>query len=432
MAEFNINTFSMEDVLAFIPQKVGAVIVVDAKEDRIRTLSKKGIFQDFIRDDWTYLNLIENLWYHFSNSSETIAENYHVFLETSGKFTGNYSRRISLMVGETAHQAQMMVYPLAEDFYLFLLDELDISVCRDEDLTNKKVDAIQNIYLFSMYIDIVRDTTSSISVTEISDEVVNQQLKYSEWRNMIINMIDKEYQQQFLTETDPETLKKKYAPGQTFSFDCLMMNLEGKYIWVKLIFSRSETTNADDYRFVFMVQNIHKESLELRQNLKQYEMMASLDPLTSIYNHGRIETELNNAVVERSKNSRNASIMMLDIDFFKKVNDTYGHSVGDITLKHFAECILDGLKDKNAVLGRWGGEEFTAVCYETSLDDAKELAEALRTKVEAESFDKIGHITCSIGITEITANDNFDRAFERMDHALYEAKSAGRNCVKVG
>ena len=73
--------------------------------------------------------------FHFSNSSETIAENYHVFLETSGKFTGNYSRRISLMVGETAHQAQMMVYPLAEDFYLFLLDELDISVCRDEDLT---------------------------------------------------------------------------------------------------------------------------------------------------------------------------------------------------------------------------------------------------------------------------------------------------------
>ena len=432
MAGYNIDTFSMEDALNLIPQNIGAVLVVDGKANRIKTLTKNGIFSEFLHEEWNYMDLIENLWYHFNYSSEKITDNYLVFLETSGKFAGTYSRRINLKIDDIHHYAQMTVYPLAEDFNLFLLDELDISVTQDDDMTNKKVDTIQKVYLFSMYIDIVKDTTSSISVTEVSDEVVNQQLKYTDWRMMIVNMIDKDYQQQFLTETDPETLKKKYAPGQTFSFDCLMMNLEGKYIWVKLIFSRSETTNADDYRFVFMVQNIHEESLELRQNLKQYEKMASLDPLTSVYNHGRIETELNNAVVERSKNSRNASIMMLDIDFFKKVNDTYGHSVGDITLKHFAECILDGLKDKNAVLGRWGGEEFTAVCYETSLDDAKELAESLRAKVEAETFDKIGHITCSIGITEITDGDHFERAFERMDHALYEAKSAGRNCVKVG
>ncbi|MCR5128958.1 MAG: GGDEF domain-containing protein [Lachnospiraceae bacterium] len=432
MAGYNIDTFSMEDALNLIPQNIGAVLVVDGKANRIKTLTKNGIFSEFIHEEWNYMDLIENLWYHFNYSSEKITENYLVFLETSGKFAGTYSRRINLKIDDILHYAQMTVYPLAEDFYLFLLDELDISVTQDDDMTNKKVDTIQKVYLFSMYIDIVKDTTSSISVTEISDEVVNQQLKYTDWRMMIVNMIDKDYQQQFLKETDPETLRKKYAPGQTSSFDCLMMNLEGKYIWVKLIFSRSETTNADDYRFVFMVQNIHDESLEMRETLKKYEKMASLDPLTSVYNHGRIETEMSNAVVERRRNDTRISIMMLDIDFFKKVNDSYGHSVGDTTLKHFSECVRDGLKEKKAVLGRWGGEEFAAVCYDTTIEEAKELAESLRAKVEAKTFDKIGHITCSIGITEITEGDHFDRAFERMDHALYEAKSGGRNCVMVG
>ena len=139
-----------------------------------------------------------------------------------------------------------------------------------------------------------------------------------------------------------------------------------------------------------------------------------------------------NAVVKRGKNNAGVSIMMIDIDYFKNVNDEYGHSVGDVTLKHFAACIREGLQEKNAVLGRWGGEEFAVVCYDISLEETKDLAERLRKKVEAETFEKVGKITCSIGITEIRAGDGFDSAFERMDHALYQAKAEGRNCVRVG
>ena len=84
------------------------------------------------------------------------------------------------------------------------------------------------------------------------------------------------------------------------------------------------------------------------------------------------------------------------------------------------------------MLGRWGGEEFAVVCYDISLEETKDLAERLRKKVEAETFEKVGKITCSIGITEIRAGDGFDSAFERMDHALYQAKAEGRNCVRVG
>lgn len=432
MNEKKFEELMLDDAVDIFRNDIDAILLADAKANTIRPLVKRGVFSDFIEDSWKYTDLIEKLWYHFNNSAEDIDKDYHVFLPTSGKFVGKYSRRINLMVNDIIHVIQMMIYPVGDEQYMILLDELDKSMFRDEDMTNKKVDTIQNIYLFSMYIDIVKDTTSSIRVTEISGDVINQQLKYTQWRMMIVNMISPEFQTLFLNETDPENLKRKYAPGQSSSFDCLMKNLEGEFIWVKLIFSRAETSNDNDFRFVFMVQNIHESFVSLHQTLKKYEQMASMDSLTSIFNHGRIETEMCNAIEKRSQSDRDISIMMLDIDFFKNINDKYGHSVGDDTLVHFTQTAADMIKDKNAVIGRWGGEEFVIVCYDTSIEQARELAEKIRCTIADKEFDKISRITCSIGITEITDNDKFDTAFERMDNALYNAKSNGRNCVKVG
>ena len=209
-----------------------------------------------------------------------------------------------------------------------------------------------------------------------------------------------------------------------------MMNLEGNYIWVMLIFMSAETNNDDDYRFVIMVQDIHENTVELMSTLKKYEEMASMDPLTNIFNHGRIETELMNAVDAKKKNGTTISTMMLDIDHFKLVNDNHGHSVGDMTLKRFSQIITDFFSGIDGVVGRWGGEEFVVVCYDTDLFEIKELAEHLRVKVASETFKAIDHITCSIGVTEILDTDEANTVFVRMDKALYEAKSAGRNCVK--
>ena len=247
---------------------------------------------------------------------------------------------------------------------------------------------------------------------------------------MIVNMIDEKDQPTFLEKTDPEYLKKNFAPGRTSSFDCLMMNLEGKYIWVKLIFCRAETSNADDFRFVFMVQNIHENSLELLQTLKKYEQLASRDSLTGIFNHGRMETEIGNAITMKKAENKNISLMILDIDFFKHVNDKFGHTAGDVTLVKFTKVISDYIREHNAVLGRWGGEEFVIVWYDVSIEEALKYAEDIRCTVAKEDFGNIGQITCSIGVTDLHSLDTFDDAFNRMDRALYNAKSSGRNCVK--
>jgi diguanylate cyclase (GGDEF)-like protein len=246
---------------------------------------------------------------------------------------------------------------------------------------------------------------------------------------MIVNMIWPEDQEQFLRRTDPEYLKKNFTPGRTSSYDCMMRNLEGKFIWVKLIFSRAQTYNDDDYRFVFMVQDINDKSMELMSTLQKYEEKAIKDPLTGVLNHGEIETQLNNALARRQSSEDPISIMMLDLDKFKEVNDNYGHAVGDTTLKHFAKILMDISVEEKALVGRWGGEEFVIVCRDKNGDAAFELAERLREKVAAYQFPDIYHITCSIGVTELAAGDDFKGAFDRLDKAMYASKHNGRNKV---
>ena len=428
----SINGLTFDDAIDFFKDNVGALAIIDGKADFFKTVVRKGIFKDIIGETGSYHDLIEKLWFHFNKSSASVIEDYHVFIPAAGTFTGKYSRRVNISVMNVFHTIQMTIYPLKEkDMYLFILDELDDNQSLDEIMTDRKINTIQNTYLFSMYIDLEKDSISSISITEMSDEVINQHLKYSEWRMMIVNMINADDQALFLERSSPEYLKAHFAPGRTSSFDCLMKNLEGKYIWVKLIFSRTETNNPDDYRFVYMVQDIHENAEELMSTLKKYEDLASKDSLTSLYNHGRIETEISNAITECGKTECSISVMMLDIDYFKQINDTFGHAAGDSALKYFTNIITDYVKDMNSFVGRWGGEEFVVVCYDTDKDKAASAAEGLRQKVEAAKIPQIGCITCSIGVTSIEAEDTTVSAFERVDRALYDAKENGRNCIKA-
>ena len=358
-----MSDYSKEYVSDLLYKKVDSIIVVDALNNTYKTIKRAGFFEKFIEDQGVYNDLIEKLWFHFANSDEKIAEDYHVFVPAIGKFSGKYSNRLNLVFEDVHHTVQITIYPLDDEKtnYVFILDELDNDDYVKGFYTETKNDAIQNTYLFSMYVDLIKNTTNNINVSEISRDTVNYDVTYTDWRMMIVNMIWPEDQSLFLERTDPEYLKQKLLPGRTTSFDCQMKNLEGVFIWVKLIFSRAQTTNADDFRFVFMVQNIHEESMQLNETLKKYEDLASKDPLTSLFNHGRIETEIINAVELFKSKGEKVSLMMLDIDYFKKVNDKFGHAVGDIVLKQFAKLVSDFLEPHDIKTGRWGGEEFVCV-----------------------------------------------------------------------
>ena len=434
MGAKRLTDYNLEDVSALFMGNIDCMILVDPAVDQYKAIVRRGFFEKFLAETGSYHDLILDLWFHFNDSNEKVSDDYQVFADNTGVFKNKYSRRLKLKLEDedTPHLVQMTVFPLPEEEkYLLLLDEFDDNESLQESLTTKKINTIQSSYLFSMYIDLVQDTTSSINVAEISDDIVNYNLKYSEWRMMIVNMIWPDDQEQFLRRTDPEYLRKNFPPGRTSSYDCMMQNLEGKYIWVKLIFSRAQSYSEDDCRFVFMVQDIHENSMEILSTLKKYEEMAITDPLTSVFNHGEIENQMHNAITISQKNNEPVSLMMVDLDLFKEVNDNYGHSVGDTTLKTFAKIMKDFVLKQRASVGRWGGEEFVIVCFDKDAEGAMADAEKLRKAVEAYDFPEIGHITCSIGVTQVKSDDNFTEAFNRIDKAMYDSKQNGRNTVTL-
>ena len=434
MAEKSLYDYNLNDVSGLFFENVGAVVIVDPAIDTYKTIVCRGMFESLLKESGIYHDLILDLWFHFNESNEKVAGEYQIFADNTGVFKTKYSRRLKIVLEgeEKPRFVQLTVYPFEDTKkYIFVMDEFADNESLQETLTSKKIDAVQSTFLFSMYIDLVADTTSSINVSEISDDVVNYNLKYSDWRMMIVNMIWPEDQEQFLRRTDPEYLKANFTPGRTSSYDCMMRNLEGKFIWVKLIFSRAQTYNDDDYRFVFMVQDIHDDSIEMLSTLQTYEEKATKDPLTGLYNHGEIENQFNSAITHRQKSDEPISLLMMDLDHFKDVNDNYGHAVGDTTLQHFAKIILDIIPEEKFIAGRWGGEEFVLICRDKNSTKAAELAESIRAKVDEYLFPEIAHITCSIGVTELKADDDFTEAFNRLDKAMYSSKQNGRNKVTV-
>jgi diguanylate cyclase (GGDEF)-like protein len=139
--------------------------------------------------------------------------------------------------------------------------------------------------------------------------------------------------------------------------------------------------------------------------------------------------EIMESFIKESRQSRDQIFFLLmDIDYFKQVNDTYGHDTGDVVLRKVAGVLKNYMND-DCVPGRWGGEEFVIVCYGYDLEQVCAMAEDLRKAVNSEKFADVGSITCSIGITMLTAADTINEAFDRMDKALYRAKDEGRNRV---
>jgi diguanylate cyclase (GGDEF)-like protein len=125
------------------------------------------------------------------------------------------------------------------------------------------------------------------------------------------------------------------------------------------------------------------------------------------------------------------SILLIDIDHFKKINDSYGHNEGDNVLVQFSTLLKSQLRDTD-VFARWGGEEFAILIPHLNKKNAAFVANKLRKAIEKFSFSSKYHITCSIGIAEVEKGDEKVTIFNRVDDALYSAKENGRNTVKIG
>ncbi|MCF8034975.1 MAG: diguanylate cyclase [Desulfarculaceae bacterium] len=176
---------------------------------------------------------------------------------------------------------------------------------------------------------------------------------------------------------------------------------------------------------IVTLEAYHYGKYRLQEELKK---AVVTDDLTGVFNRRKFD-EVMGFEMERSRRHKTPlTMIMLDIDHFKLVNDTFGHHVGDIVLHELAE-IVGKMMRKGDYLIRYGGEEFVAFLPDTSLEAGVGAAERIRRKVADHGFDQAGRVTVSLGVASVEPHDTRDRFLERVDAKLYEAKEGGRNRV---
>lgn len=176
------------------------------------------------------------------------------------------------------------------------------------------------------------------------------------------------------------------------------------------------------------------EARQLRRELEQHRREAMIDPLTGLLNRRGLEHGLLDVL--GAGTVRPMAMVMLDIDFFKRINDSYGHAIGDVVLRHVADTVRKSTRGEDLAV-RYGGEEFIVVLPDTPLKGAVRVAETIRTRIERLRLTRrqdqltVTPFTVSIGVAMYRSGEDFEDFFIRADRALYAAKQGGRNRVMM-
>jgi len=221
----------------------------------------------------------------------------------------------------------------------------------------------------------------------------------------------------FITaKTDEESIEKAYEVG---GIDYITKPFKPKELYARV---------KTQLKMQELIHNFEKSQEELK-------LLASTDPMTKLYNR-RYFSKISEHVIDLAKRDKTlASVIMLDIDKFKNINDTYGHNIGDEVIINLSVQLQELTRDSD-VICRYGGEEFVILLPDTGSEGALVIAEKIREKVELLSLniDKVKNLkyTISIGVSEVNISKdlNIEESLNRADEALYRAKQDGRNRVK--
>lgn len=178
-------------------------------------------------------------------------------------------------------------------------------------------------------------------------------------------------------------------------------------------------------------EELNQINKKLQEQIKEAEHNASHDSLTGLFNRRMFENLFEREMHRAKRYSYPLSIVLFDIDNFKRINDVNGHKLGDEVLIGIAILVQNHIRDSD-IIARWGGEEFILILPETNLQDAKDKAETIRETITNEIFPNSIHATCSFGVTSFLKTDTADTLFKRCDDLLYKAKELGKNNVQIG
>lgn len=199
---------------------------------------------------------------------------------------------------------------------------------------------------------------------------------------------------------------------------------EGKLCWV----SSSKRPIYNEKNEIVGLFGISRDITSHKLYEQKLEELSITDALTQTFNRMGIDNSISSELDRFKRYGRSFGIILADIDYFKNVNDTFGHDVGDIVLQGIAQTLKNNTRSTD-IVGRWGGEEFLIICPEVEKDSIYKLAEILRGRIEQSDFKPAGKVTCSFGTTIANKDDDLNSLLKKADSALYEAKESGRNRV---
>lgn len=205
------------------------------------------------------------------------------------------------------------------------------------------------------------------------------------------------------------------------------MNYESKWgrkVWLRIHIKPQEKGNT-----VIGAQVIIDDISERKQLEEELFLLSITDTLTNVYNRRYFMQKLEEEIERVKRTGRKFSVIMIDIDHFKCINDCFGHNCGDLVLKKIMSETVKKIR-KIDTLARWGGEEFIILLPETTVNKAVVLAKKLRESLSRIDIPNVGNVTASFGVADYEPGDTIDTIVQKADGMMYQAKSAGRNCVR--
>ncbi|MCK5126097.1 MAG: sensor domain-containing diguanylate cyclase [candidate division Zixibacteria bacterium] len=222
------------------------------------------------------------------------------------------------------------------------------------------------------------------------------------------------------------------ADGRPREAEVYMHHKDGHRIPVSIRVSTLTDSKGETIGGIELFTDIsYQAANELR--VKELEKLALLDNLTKLANRNYLEKEIQSRFEEKKRFNMPFGVLFIDIDHFKKINDSYGHVVGDDVLRFIAKTFIANARPFD-LYGRWGGEEFIGIIRNISSRELESLGNRIRLMVEHSYImhenEKV-YVTISIGATLVSEKDTIDSLIKRADTLLYKSKAAGRNCLSI-
>ncbi|WP_019026869.1 diguanylate cyclase [Colwellia piezophila] len=292
-----------------------------------------------------------------------------------------------------------------------------VSRTRELEETTRSLE--QHLRVLDQYV-ITASFTQDCTLTEVSKALCN--ISRYERQELIGKPLS------FLLHPDtPEdtysSLLEAIKNGQNWSGELLYCDSQGDDCWIYTEIEPQQDRNGLTTGYTAISVDVSDK--------KKMEIMSTTDSLTGLANRRKLDDALAQSLAEAQRYNKPLSVVMLDIDKFKVVNDSYGHIVGDQVIKTIANLLKSNVRDSD-ISGRWGGEEFLLVCPETELMGAQRVSELLRQIINGHHFLDIPNQSCSFGVAQWDHTESLNTLLERADKALYSAKTKGRNRVELG